>query len=195
MTALAFPAAPSSGQLFTDGTRWWQWDTIAWRAFSLVGWGGKITSIDCGGPTTTDAKIIASLTEPQLPASLGRNIYTDEQVLNNNRIRGAKTLTFEKEIILTATTGTITIDWSAGQHYVQPEPTGTITYVFIDPPGPCHCELRIESDGVNAVQTINFPANVIQYGFTFAMTANKKHMVNLKFASDKNYHLGSMAQV
>ena len=41
------------------------------------------------------------------------------------------------------TSGAQTVDWTKGNHQIQPEPTGTITYTFTAPPGPCHLQLLI----------------------------------------------------
>ncbi len=93
---------------------------------------------------------------------------------------GSQSGTHKARISTSATSGTINIDWTKSLRYIQPEPTGTITYTFTDPPGPCHLELKIESDGTSTAQTINLPT-VTQYGTAWAGTNNKKAILSFSF--------------
>ena len=122
-----------------------------------------------------------------LYAKLGANTFTGEQTLNNNNLKTIKTATFNSQANLATTTGAVTVDWTAAQNYKQTEPTGNITYTFTAPPGVCHVQLLIESDGSSAARTFTWPASVIWYGITFAHTANKKTVVNFWW-DGTNYH-------
>lgn len=194
MAALVFDAAPSNGQIFTDGTRCWQWNSAlsVWLAFSPVGFGQMVTSIDAGSATVAAAKVICAQ-NGQLPAALGSNVFSADQWLGNNRLRQVKSMAFAQEIVLAATSGTINIDWRLGSHFFQPEPTGTITYTFNDPEGVQHLQLRMDSDGTSSAQTINLPANVKQYGIAFTMSANKMHILNLYWDA-KRYHVTNLTE-
>lgn len=105
----------------------------------------------------------------------------------------ASKVVFGAEASTGATTGSINIDWSANNHYVQAEPTGTITYTFTAPTGPCRLQLRIESDGTSTAQTINFPS-ITQYGTSFAAVNNKKAVLSFWY-DGANYHLTNSNQV
>jgi hypothetical protein len=85
-------------------------------------------------------------------------------LLNNSAMSGIKTATFNSQASLSTTTGAVTIDWTAAQNYKQNEPTGTITYTFTAPPGPCHIQLLIWSDGTSTAQTINKARIRCNYG-------------------------------
>jgi hypothetical protein len=97
---------------------------------------------------------------------------------NNTPIGGLKTATFNSQPVIATTTGAVTIDWTAGQNQKQTEPTGAITYTFTAPPGPCHLQLIIDSDGTSTAQTITWPGSVIWIGATWTGVANKKAIVN-----------------
>ena len=97
---------------------------------------------------------------------------------NNNVIQEIKTATFNSQATLTTTTGAVTVDWSAAQNYKQNEPTGSITYTFTAPPGPCHLQLWIDSDGTSSAQTFTWPGTVIWFGTTWTAVANKKAVIN-----------------
>jgi hypothetical protein len=114
--------------------------------------------------------------------------------LSNTDLGGIKNATFNSQTVIATTTGAITLNWTTAQNQLQTEPTGTITYTFTAPAGPCHLQLIINSDGTSSAQTINWPGTVIQYGATFAMTANKRSVVNFWY-DGTNYHMTSMAQV
>ena len=107
--------------------------------------------------------------------------------MNNNVVQEIKTATFNSQANLATTTGAVSIDWSAAQNYIQTEPTGNITYTFTAPPGVCHVQLLITSDGTSPAVTFTWPASVIWYGSTFAHVANKKMLVNFWY-DGTNYH-------
>lgn len=134
--------------------------------------------------------VIASGQQQELPAA-------DTLALGNAPIGGIKTATFNGQATLTTTTGAVSVDWSAAQNYKQNEPTGTITYSFTNPPGPCHLQLLIDSDGTSTAQTLDFTsvgATVIWYGTTFAPANNKKSIVNFWFDGSA-YHAQGGNQV
>lgn len=107
--------------------------------------------------------------------------------LANDSIANIKLATFYQVATLSTTTGSVNIDWTAAQNYKQNEPTGSITYTFTAPPGPCHLQLRIASDGTSSAQAITWPATVKWLGAAFsATTANKNAFVNF-FYDGTNY--------
>lgn len=95
--------------------------------------------------------------------------------LANAAIANIKIATFYQVATLSTTTGTVNIDWSAAQNYKQTEPTGNITYTFTAPPGPCHVQLHILSDGVSTARTFSWPATVKWLGASFLTTATNKN--------------------
>lgn len=114
--------------------------------------------------------------------------------LGNSNVTAIKTATFNSQSTIATTTGAITIDWTTAQNQKQTEPTGTITYTFTAPPGPCHLQLIIDSDGTSTAQTINWPGTVIQYGATWAGANNKKSVINFWY-DGTNYHMIGSNQV
>ena len=114
--------------------------------------------------------------------------------LANTAVTGFKTATFDGAGAASTTTGAVTIDWSANQQWVQAEPTGAITYTFTAPPGICHLQLTINSDGTSTAQTITWPGTVIQYGQTWAGANNKKSIINFWY-DGTNYHMVGMNQI
>ena len=107
--------------------------------------------------------------------------------LSNDSIANIKLATFYQVATLSTTTGAVNIDWTAAQNYKQNEPTGSITYTFTAPPGPCHLQLRIVSDGISGAQSITWPGTVKWLGAAFSTTvANKNAFVNF-FYDGTNY--------
>jgi hypothetical protein len=88
-------------------------------------------------------------------------------------------------------TGATTLDWSKCQNIVQNEPTGTITYTFTNPSGPCHCQLFIDSDGTSTAQTFTWPATVVWLGTQWSGVSNKKAVINFWFDGVNFYGQGS----
>lgn len=110
-------------------------------------------------------------------------------VLNTN-ITGIKNATFNSQFSRSGTTGAQTVDWTVAQNQKQPEPTGTITYTFTAPAGPCHLQLLIDSDGTSTAQTINWPGTVIWLGASWSGTNNKKAVVNFWYDGTNYYAMG-----
>ena len=113
--------------------------------------------------------------------------------LANAALTNVKTLSFTGEGVLNSTSGAISVDWSAAQNYRQVEPTGSITYTFTAPPGPCHLQLRIVSDGASAAQTIVWPASVKWLLFTWTAIANKGAIINFWYDGTNYWAMGSNA--
>lgn len=111
--------------------------------------------------------------------------------LSNSSIGAIKTATFNSQATLASTSGSIAIDWSAAQNYFQTEPTGTITYTFTAPPGPCHLQLLINSDGTSTAQTINWPGSVTFLGSTWSGANNKKSVINLWYDGTNYFAIGT----
>ena len=113
--------------------------------------------------------------------------------LANAALTNVKTLSFTGEGVLNSTSGAISVDWNAAQNYRQVEPTGSITYTFTAPPGPCHLQLRIESDGTSAAQTIVWPASVKWLLFVWTALANKPAIINFWYDGTNYWAMGSNA--
>ena len=111
--------------------------------------------------------------------------------LSNTAVTGFKTATFNSQTTIATTTGSITIDWTTAQNQKQTEPTGTITYTFTAPPGPCHLQLLIDSDGTSTAQTINWPGTVVWLGATWAGTNNKKSVINFWYDGSSYFAIGT----
>lgn len=123
---------------------------------------------------------------------------TDIVTLSNNlgdeALTNVKTLTFNSEPALTTTTGAVSIDWSLAQNYKQNEPTGSITYSFTNPPpGPCHLQLRIISDGTSTAQAFVWPASVKWLLFIWTAVANKGAIINFWYDGTNYWAMGSNA--
>jgi len=126
----------------------------------------------------------------------GTTVIDDSRnfILGNANLSGMKTAVFNGQTTIATTSGAITVDWTAAQNQLQTEPTGTITYTFTAPPGPCHLQLIINSDGTSTAQTINWPGTVIQYGATWAGANNKRAVINFWY-DGTNYHMIGTNQV
>lgn len=111
--------------------------------------------------------------------------------LNNANIATIKTATFNSQTALVGTSGSITINWDTAQNQRQPEPTGTITYTFTAPPGPCHLQLLIDSDGTSTAQTINWPGSVIFLGSTWSGANNKRSVINFWYDGTNYFAIGT----
>ena len=124
-------------------------------------------------------------------AMLGANTFTGAQTLGNNDLKTIKTATFNGEVALSTTTGAVTVDWTAAQHYKQNEPTGAITYTFTAPNGPCHLQLRIISDGTSSAYTHVWPVTVTWLGATWSQVANKAAIVNFWYDGTTYWAMGA----
>lgn len=111
--------------------------------------------------------------------------------LANTDIKVIRTATFAPQATITSTSGSINIDWTQAQHYKQSEPTGSITYTFTEPIGPCHLQLLIDSDGTSTAQTIVWPASVLWLGVTWAAVNNKRAIINFWYDGTTYFAMGS----
>jgi len=135
----------------------------------------------------------AEVVTPTGTQTLTNKTLTDP-ALGNSNLTGIKNATFNSQTTIATTSGNITVDWTTAQNQLQTEPTGTITYTFTAPPGPCHLQLIINSDGTSTAQTINWPGTVIQYGATWAGANNKRAVINFWW-DGTNYHMIGTNQV
>lgn len=111
--------------------------------------------------------------------------------LADTALTGIKTATFQQQAVLGATTGAVSVNWTTAQNYRQPEPTGNITYSFTAPPGPCHLQLLIDSDGVSTTYTHTWPASVIWMGAVWSGINNKKAIINFWYDGTNYFAMGS----
>lgn len=111
--------------------------------------------------------------------------------LNNADITNIDTATFNSQVSLGSSSGSITVNWRTGQNQRQPEPTGTITYTFTAPNGPCHLQLLIDSDGSSTAQTINWPGSVIWLNSVWAGTNNKRAVINFWYDGTNYFAIGT----
>lgn len=133
--------------------------------------------------TPNSVKTSYDLANAALPKAGGT--MTGDIALTNSRITQFKTATFNSQVNLVGTSGTINIDWSAAQNYRQPQPTSTITYTFTNPSGPGHFQLFI--DNTSTAQTINWPASVIFMGSTWSGTNSKRAVLNFWYDGSSTY--------
>lgn len=94
-------------------------------------------------------------------------------------------------ILITETAGNITVDFRLSTHYIQPQPTGAITYTFI-PPEIVHTkfELMILNSGSGLAQVISMPVGTVWYGTTWAPVDNKSAFINGKWDGSKYILMG-----
>lgn len=110
--------------------------------------------------------------------------------LANTAVAGFKTATFHTQATIATTSGAVSIDWSAAQNYKQTEPTGILNYSFTAPPGPCHLQLLVDSDGTNSAFVHTFVTPVVWMGSTWAQAANKKAIINFWYDGTTYYAMG-----
>ena len=183
-------------------------DTNQIQLFVNEGIPGNITA---DNTATLTNKTIAfddnTLTGVQEELTSGTNIKTvggvnllgsgDVPVLSTNlaneALTNVKTLSFTGQQNLVATSGTINIDWTLAQNFKQSEPAGSITYTFTNPPGPCHLQLLVESDGTSTAQTFVWPANVKWLLFVWEALVNKGAIINFWFDGTNYWAMGSNA--
>lgn len=111
--------------------------------------------------------------------------------VGNQALTNIKTISFNSIPALTTTSGSITINWANAQNYQQNEPTGSITYTFSPPPGPCHLQLFIASDGTSTAQTFVWPASVKWQTYTWVAQANKASIINFWYDGTTYWAMGS----
>lgn len=114
--------------------------------------------------------------------------------LESNQPIAIKTVAYTATPNTPAAVGNVTIDWTQSNNYFQVEPTGIINFSFTAPPGPCHLQLFINSDGTSAAYAHTFPGNIIWYGAVWTQVANKKAIINMWY-DGANYHTMGVNQV
>ena len=119
------------------------------------------------------------------------NISVLSADVGNQALTNIKTISFNSIPALTTTSGSISINWDTAQNYRQNEPTGSITYTFSPPPGPCHLQLQISSDGTSTAQTIVWPATVRWLLFTWTGVNNKAAIINFWYDGTNYWAMGS----
>lgn len=148
--------------------------------------------------TLTGATNVTYPTTGTLATLAGSEALTNKTLTNptlgNSNLLGVKTVIYNSQLTLSTTTGAVTVDWSAGQNYKQAEPTGSITYTFTAPIGPCKLQLLIDSDGTSAAQSFTWPATVIWYSITWSGVNNKKAVINFWY-DGTSYHATGINQV
>ena len=155
---------------------------------SLVTSGAYSVTLTASGATNVTLPTTGTL------AVLAANSFTGDQTLGNNNLKTIKTATFNGEVNIASTSGTVNLDFTTGQNFKQTELTGAITYTFTAPPGPCHMQIRGISDGVSSPYTITLPSGT-WYGTAFTTsTSNKKWMVNIWY-DGAAYHYTGMSEV
>lgn len=125
------------------------------------------------------------------PTFTGTIAVSGSTNFNNNVVSSIKTATFNSQTTIATTTGSITVDWTTAQNQKQTEPTGAIAYTFTAPPGPCHLQLLVDSDGTSTAQTFTWPGTVIWLGATWTGVANKKAIINFWYDGTNYYAIGT----
>ena len=121
----------------------------------------------------------------------GTLTFTGGVTLSNTNLANIKNAYFNAQGTISTTSGSITVDWTAAQNWKQTEPTGTITYTFTAPPGPCHLQLLIDSDGSSTAQSFSWPGTVVWMGQTWVALANKKAVINFWYDGSTYYGVGT----
>ena len=98
--------------------------------------------------------------------------------LSNTDILGLRVAAFNSEINNATTFGGSTVNWTLGAMQKQVEPTGIINYAFTAPPGACHLQLRVISDGASGAYVHSWPATVKWLGAQWQQVINKGALIN-----------------
>lgn len=151
----------------------------------------KLVRFSAASVTTGTTRVVTIPDENITLAGRGANTFTGDQTLDGNDVLEIKNATFDAVYTISSTSGAITLDWNNAQHQKQTEPTGSITYTFTDPPGPCRLQLLIDSDGTSTAQTITWDSDVIWMGETWAGANNKKAIITFWFDGSKYYAMGA----
>lgn len=186
-SALQVVAPGTSGNVLTsNGTTWTSAALPAAGTVTSVGIAMPSGFSVANSPVTSSGTLIVTTalsgvlkgTGSAFTAATANTDYL-APALANTSVAGFKTATFNSQTTIATTSGAITVDWTSAQNQLQTEPTGTITYTFTAPPGPCHLQLIINSDGTSTAQTINWPGNLTWMGVTWAGANNKKAVINM----------------
>lgn len=107
----------------------------------------------------------------------------------NAAVTGMRVATFWAQALISTTSGAITVDWTQAQFQKQLDPTGTITYTFTNPPGPCHLQLLVGP--MSTAQTFMFSTTVTWIGATWVPVANKTSILNFWFDGSSYFGMGT----
>ena len=162
-----------SGTTYTEGACVWSPSNFQTYRRKTTGGGTTDPSSDSTNWTRITADLSSGLPMANLP------------------ITGIKTATFDSQPTIATTTGAVTIDWSTGQCQKQAEPTGNITYTFTAPPGPCHLQLLVDSDGTTTARTFTWPASVKWLSVQWAHLANKRGVINFWYDGTNYFATGA----
>jgi len=102
-------------------------------------------------------------------------------------VDGIPAAAFADPVTLVATSGSINIDWTASWRYIQPEPTGPITYTFTAPETAARLSLLIQSDGTSTAQTITLPT-VTEFGTAWAPADNLQSVLTFEYLPGVGYN-------
>lgn len=170
--------------LFCDGTN------VVTAVTKVSGLTGTLAVSGGGTGATTLTGIVKGSGTSAFTAATANTDYLIP-ALGNTAVGGFKTATFNSQTTIATTNGPITIDWTTAQNQKQAEPDGSITYTFTAPPGPCHLQLLVDSDGASTAQTIVWPGTVIWLGSTWAGANNKKAVINFWYDGTSYYAIGT----
>lgn len=174
----AYTPASGTGDVTGPGS------SVSGNIATFNGVTGKI--IQDGGKALPSGSVVGTTDTQTLT-----NKTLTNPALGNSNLTGIKNATFNSQTTIATTTGAITVDWTTAQNQKQTEPTGTITYTFTAPPGPCHLQLLIDSDGTSTAQTINWPGTLIWLGSVWAGANNKKAIINFWYDGTNYFAIGS----
>jgi len=169
------------------------WDSSAVTGIPKVAagvWGTAAAGTDYQAPIGTIVGIAKGNGANALTAATANTDYL-VPALANTAVTGFKTATFNSQTTIATTTGAITVDWTSAQNQKQTEPTGNITYTFTAPPGPCHLQLVIDSDGTSTARTFTWPGTVIWMGSTWTASNNKKAIINFWYDGSSYFAMGT----
>ena len=141
-----------------------------------------------GAGTTDPASDAANWTAISADLTNGPTIVNP--TLANSDLKNLRVPTFYQQVNNAATSGAITINWANGAMQKQAEPSGGITYTFTAPPGPCHLQLLIDSDGTSAAKAFTWPASVKWLGAQWSAVANKRAIINFWYDGTNYFAVG-----
>jgi hypothetical protein len=177
----------SGNVMVSDGTDW----TSAVSAYTLpTATGSVLGGVKTGSGIVNTAGVISATASSVGAAGFGANTFSGTQNLNSNSISGIKTATFKTDAVITTTTGTINIDWSAASRYIQNALTGAVTYTFTSPSGPGHLQLKMLAP--TTAQTVTWPS-LTQLGATWAGANGKLSVINFDYDGTNYVMMGSNA--
>lgn len=170
--------------VFCDGTN------VDLAITKVSGLTATLSVADGGTGATTLTGILKGNGTSAFTAATANTDYLVPE-LANTAVGGFKTATFNSQTTIATTSGPITVDWTTAQNQKQTEPDGSITYTFTAPPGPCHLQLIIDSDGTSMAQTIVWPSTVVWLGAVWAGVNDKKAVINFWYDGTNYFAVGT----